>query len=144
MLRHPLLVPFSREHHQFLILAQVLRNDVPDYRGMPTTPAGKREYALDQYAQLVAPHFEQEESWLFPVAQQGGLQLRDMVRQLQEEHRQIRARFELLPEVAEADLSQQLHDLALLISTHVRFEERLFFETLQEANVLSMDEETSD
>ena len=141
MQRHPLLAPFSREHHQVLILTQVLRNDVPDYRGMPDTPADKREYALDQYRQLIAPHFEEEESWLFPAAQQGGLQLRDMVRQLEEEHRQIRARFELLPEVPEADLSHQLHELALLLSTHVRFEERLFFETLQNANVLSKDGE---
>ena len=137
MQRHPLLVPFSREHHQFLIVAQVLRNDVPDYRGMPTTPAGKREYALDQFRQLIAPHFEQEESWLFPVAQKGGAQLRDMVRQLAEEHRQIRNRFELLTEVPEAELSHQLHDLALLLSTHVRFEERLFFETLQSAKLLN-------
>ena len=41
MKRHSSLVPYSQDHHKILVLAQVLKKDVPDYKGMPTDLKGK-------------------------------------------------------------------------------------------------------
>lgn len=104
---------------------------------MPTTPAGKRAYALEQFRTRLAPHLEQEEKWLFPMAQTQGPPLEEMVLQLEAEHRAIRDRFELLESLPEEDLSSQLHELGLLLIQHVRFEERQFFELVQAENLLN-------
>lgn len=104
---------------------------------MPTTAAGKREYALEQFQNRLAAHMAEEEKWLFPMAQIQGPPLTEMVEQLAAEHRAIRDRFELLPSFPEHELSAQLHELGLLLIQHVRFEERQFFEAIQAHNLLS-------
>ncbi len=61
MKRHEALIPLSREHHGALLLAQVLKSDVPDYKGMPTLPAEKAAYALETFTNTLQPHFKKEE-----------------------------------------------------------------------------------
>ena len=41
MKRHPTLAHLSREHQGALILAKLLQEDAPDYKGLPTDKNGK-------------------------------------------------------------------------------------------------------
>ena len=132
MKRHPALTPLSREHHQLLVLAQVLKHDVPAYKNMPATPNEQRAYALERYTELLEPHFSWEEKVLFPLAERYGDKLQRLVAQVLEEHQALRDAFEKLPLAAEADLPQELDLLGRAISANVRFEERVLFQKMQE------------
>ena len=132
MKRHPALTPLSREHHQLLVLAQVLKHDVPAYKNMPATPSEQRAYALERYTELLEPHFSWEEKVLFPLAERYGDKLQRLVAQVLEEHQALRDAFEKLPLAAEADLPQELDLLGRAISGNVRFEERVLFQKMQE------------
>ena len=64
MKRHEALAPLSREHHEALILAQLLKKGVPAYKGLPTDTAGKISYARQLYADKLRRHFLDEEKIL--------------------------------------------------------------------------------
>lgn len=132
MKRHEALVPLSREHHQLLILAQVLKQDVPAFRNMPDTPETQRNYALERYQQILSPHFRWEEEVLLPLAEKYGDKLQRMAQQVRDEHAALREAFDRLVDATAEDLPQQLDLLGRQLAAHVRFEERRFFEKLQE------------
>ena len=46
MKRHEALAPLSRDHHEALILSQLLKKDSPAYKGLPVTVEGKVNYAV--------------------------------------------------------------------------------------------------
>lgn len=66
MKRHPSLIKLSKEHHNGLILAQILKEDAPVYKGMLSKPEGKKEYTLNFYKTELIKHFESEERILIP------------------------------------------------------------------------------
>jgi hypothetical protein len=132
MKRHPALTPLSREHHLLLVLAQVLKQDVPAYKNMPSTPVDQRAYALAQYTDLIAPHFAWEEKVLLPLAERYGDKLKHIVAQVLQEHAALRKAFENLPAANTADLPQQLDLLGRQLAANVRFEERILFQKMQE------------
>ena len=132
MKRHPALTPLSREHHLLLVLAQVLKQDVPAYKNMPATPAEQRAYALEQYAQLIEPHFAWEEKVLLPLAKRYGDKLQRLVEQVQAEHQSLRSAFEQLPSVNVEELPQVLDLLGRELAANVRFEERVLFQKMQQ------------
>ena len=68
MKRHPALYPLSHDHHQGLILAQQLKKGAPHYKGMPSTPEGKKEYTIAFYKSDLIRHIQDEEKILFPSA----------------------------------------------------------------------------
>lgn len=125
-------MPLSRQHHQLLVLAQVLKHDVPAYKNMPTTPSEQRIYALERYAQLIEPHFAWEEKVLLPLAERYGDKLKRLVAQVLAEHQALKDAFEKLPVTLEADLPQELDLLGRALSANVRFEERVLFQKMQE------------
>jgi hypothetical protein len=65
MKRHPALHTLSHDHHQGLILTQQLKKGAPQYKGMPTTLDGKKDYAISFYKTELVKHFEDEEKILF-------------------------------------------------------------------------------
>ncbi|WP_156825741.1 hemerythrin domain-containing protein [Lewinella cohaerens] len=132
MKRHPALTPLSREHHQLLVLAQVLKQDVPAYKNMPVTPIEQRDYALERYTELIEPHFAWEEKVLLPLAKRYGDKLLRLSAQVLTEHDAIRKAFEQLAVTPEADLAQELDLLGRALSANVRFEERVLFQKMQE------------
>ena len=132
MKRHEALIPLSRDHHQLLILAQVLKQDVPAYKNMPTTPEGQRDYALERFQKVISPHFRWEEEVLLPLAEKYGDKLQRQAQQVRDEHKDLRKAFAQLLDASVEDLPQQLDLLGRQIAAHVRFEERRFFEKLQE------------
>lgn len=131
--RHPALVPLSREHHKGLILAQLLKSDVPDYKGLPTDIPGKVAYAKTEYEQRLEAHFEREEGWLVPISLQAGGILAEMAQRIIEEHRAIRS---AIANLHEASAPETLDALGRQLEQHIRFEEREWFRALQENTVL--------
>ncbi len=127
--RHPALIPLSREHHEGLILAQLLKSDVPDYKGLPTTLEGKLAYARSQYEQVLSAHFEKEEQLLVPESKAYGAEPAAMADRVVEEHRRIRQNLEALDEHSSPE---EFSLLGRLLERHIRFEEREWFATLQE------------
>lgn len=131
--RDPALIPLSREHHKGLLLAQLLKTDVPDYKGLPSDIPGKVAFAKTEYEQRLKAHFEREESWLLPISQQFGGVLAEMAERVAEEHQAIRTGIADLKTAADPGT---LDALGRLLERHIRFEEREWFRALQENNVL--------
>lgn len=129
MKRHIALQPLSREHHDALLLAQLLRNDVPDYPGLPSDIQGKVIYATDFFRETLKKHFEKEET---VFKQSKGLQ-HDLDKKIDEtiaEHKTLTRLFSELdiPHVS----SDQLHVLGQLLKDHIRKEEREVFPLLEQ------------
>lgn len=129
MKRHIALQPLSREHHGALLLAQLLRNDVPDYAGLPSGNQEKAIYATKIFQETLVRHFEKEET-IFNQSK-GLLQDIDiLIEEIIAEHTTlIRLFHELVPATVS---SEQLHSLGQLLNTHIRKEERVLFPLLEQ------------
>ena len=134
--RQPGLIPLSREHHRVLLLAQLLKKNVPDYRGMPTTLEGKIAYLHDAFHAELQPHIKKEEAVLLPLVREHAPSLGHMCDMLTDEHQQIQehilAVISLQPPFDETALREQLNTIGLLLEQHVRMEERMFFQRIQQ------------
>lgn len=129
MKRHENLVPLSREHHKMLLLAQLLKKDAPLYKGMPETLAGKIEYANIMYHGLIKSHIRREEDILFKLVKQDNIALR-LIQELEDEHQKIHALFNEISSNIVHD-QQIVHNLAVLLVSHIRKEERQLFQMIQ-------------
>ena len=119
MKRHEALVPLSREHHHLLILAQVLKHDVPAYPNMPTTPAEQRAYALARFDDLLSAHFRWEEEAILPLAERYGDKLCRLANQVRTDHAAIRTAFDNLKTATDQDLPQQLDALGHQLAAYL-------------------------
>jgi hypothetical protein len=129
--RHPDLIPFSREHHKLLLTAQLLKTDVPDYKGMPNTPFGKRTYVTLFLDDLLEPHMQREEEELFANAREHP-ELVELVKKLERDHAFFRKEIPKLRDLEEEEaLTQALDRLGRRLEKHVRLEEREFFQQYQ-------------
>lgn len=130
MKRHPSLIPISRQHHEGLITARLLRDDAPPYKGLPTDAEGKKEYYLEFYLKHLQPHLQLEERVLFPFVRGRHPELDSLLGELEQEHQQVQ---EQTGELRFADnLPDKLNRLGRLLEDHIRKEERDFFEKIQE------------
>lgn len=129
MKRHKALMPLSREHHEGLILAQLLKSSVPDYKGMPTEPADKVNYALELFHTLLQPHFRKEEE-LLQRLKPANKEIADIIREIFGEHNQLEKDFMSLGN--QADLPHALDNLGHKLEQHIRKEERQLFPLIQE------------
>lgn len=125
MKRHDNLVPISQEHHQMLLLARLLRNDAPPYKGLPLDKSEKVTYAQDQFEDLIDEHFKKEEKLYEWVLRQEDNELVKMTDELQEDHNSLRKQFERLSTASMDKLGRDLEK-------HVRKEEREYFQKIQE------------
>ncbi|MDX5346716.1 MAG: hemerythrin domain-containing protein [Hymenobacteraceae bacterium] len=119
--RDPALAPLSRQHHQGLLLARLLRKDAPAYKGLPTDPEGKKAYLLQFFENELKPHFLLEEQKLFPAVQQFTPELNNLTDQLLHEHRQMEQMVSYIEKTNGAD-PLQLHELGLMLEKHIRTE----------------------
>lgn len=130
MRRHEVLIPFSREHHQALLLAQLMKMGAPPYRGMPESPADKIRYAKVKAEQLLKPHFLREERVLFPFIAEKAPDLMKAYASLQGEHRLL---LDLVGSMDPREPDEYLmDDFGQLLDTHIRKEERGLFQEVQE------------
>lgn len=130
MKRHESLITLSHDHHEGLIIAQLLRKDVPDYEGMPTSVQGKVEHLQKYYQNDLSVHFFKEEDVLFPAVTGLSDEIAQLVQELISQHQQIKSAIALVfRQEASAD---SLHELGLLLRDHIRKEERQLFPQIQE------------
>lgn len=129
MKRHKSLVPLSRQHHDALILAQLIKKGAPEYKGLPTDTAGKREYTLNKFREHLVPHFEAEELILIPFILGSDEKIDKLSEKVIEQHKEVAEFVEKIR--LEKDIVENLDRLGNLISAHVRLEERELFERIQ-------------
>lgn len=130
MKRHDQLAHLSREHHEVLIVAQLLKSGSPEYPRLPKTIPGKLGYALEKYEQVLKHHIEREESILFPAVAGIDPRIDQLIYELQDDHLEIETGFQRLE--ADANILLAMDSLGKLLEEHVRKEERDFFQLLQE------------
>lgn len=124
------LIPISRQHHQMLILAQLLKKDAPPYKGLPTDLAGKAHYALLKFKTLIKPHFQNEESNLISKLRNYDLDIEQLCQELLEEHHSLEVLFEQIRQHQTTE--ESLDHLGHQLEQHIRKEERVFFQMIQE------------
>jgi iron-sulfur cluster repair protein YtfE (RIC family) len=136
MKRHPALHTLSHDHHQGLILAQQLKKGAPQYKGMPSTLVGKKDYTLQFYKLELVQHFKDEEEILFQSVSKRNEKVDSLIAEVISEHRKM----ELL--VQEIDITNNLEDVldefGILLEKHIRKEERELFMEIE--IVLTADE----
>ena len=129
MKRHETLAPLSREHHGALVLARLLRNDAPVYKGLPEQPEAKAVYALNFFKTNLQEHFSKEETLLDEVKKCNG-SIEMLAGEIISEHQQLSKMFELLQDTK--NLPAILDKLGRLLEEHIRKEERILFPLIQE------------
>ncbi len=129
MKRHPALYPLSHDHHQGLILAQQLKKGAPQYKGMPDTLEGKKEYALSFYQSDLIKHFKDEEEILFPSVKNKDKEVDRLIAEIISEHRNIEI---LIKELGQTTDPENIMDkLGWLLEKHIRKEERELFPAIE-------------
>jgi len=124
MKRHPALIPLSREHHQMLLLARLLQNDAPPYKGLPTVKEEKLAYARHQFEMMIEGHFQKEDQNFSEMKLRLSMELQRMVEELIKEHILLRKKFHNLD-------VETLDETGKMLEKHIRKEERVFFEDIQ-------------
>ena len=130
MKRHPALITLSREHHDGLVIAQVLKSDVPAYRGMPEQPTDRLEYFKARFVTALKPQFISEEQYLFPMLKGRDAGVDDLLNRLVQEHRELEAATRLA--AGDPELESRLDATGRLLERHIRAEERELFQWAQE------------
>jgi hypothetical protein len=119
--RHQALVSFSKEHHFGLLLVWKIR------RGLLNAISAERisRYVLFFFNEDLKTHFKEEEQMLFSK-----LPATDTLRlQAEAEHEKIYLLAEAI--AGAADEQDLLREFADTLETHIRFEERILFNHLQ-------------
>lgn len=130
MKRHVTLVPFSRDHHEALILSRLMQKDAPSYKGLPRDILGKAIYALGFFQDKLLPHFQAEEHCIAAVVMGKDPQLDRKLTEMIQEHRQLSDLFRSIPGSNSQDTL--LHDTGKLLEKHIRTEERELFPLIEQ------------
>jgi iron-sulfur cluster repair protein YtfE (RIC family) len=130
MKRHPALYSLSHDHHQGLILAQQLKKNAPQYKGMPSNLEGRKDYTLSFYKSELVKHFADEEKILFPAVINKSDEVDRLIKEIISEHRQMESLVSELEKTHELEIV--LDELGKLLEIHIRKEERELFPAIQE------------
>lgn len=118
--RHEALAPFSRDHHNGLLLVWKIRQGLKKN----IEPSRIVNYLEFAFAGDLEPHFRDEEKWLFPLLENenpGRLRA-------EADHSRMRGLLEKLREEARPEW---LSEFAQALEVHIRFEERELFNEIQ-------------
>lgn len=129
MQRHPSLVSLSHEHKRLLFVCRYLKKDAAPYEGFPLETQARFEYIVKVFQEVMVPHIQKEE-YLFEKCAGKNAAIDAMIRELQEEHLVISRMYSTLTDSTDLDTSMDI--LANALETHIRKEERDFFELLQQ------------
>jgi len=134
--RHNALHILSHDHHQGLILAQLIKKDSPHYKKLPHTTEGKKDFTIRFYNYELIKHFEDEEKILFSFVKGKDNDIDKLIEEIITEHKKIRQLINQL-EPGE-DVENTMDELGHILESHIRKEERNLFGKIQE--VLSEDQ----
>lgn len=129
MKRHEALAPLSREHHEALILAQLLKKNAPAYKGLPDNTAAKVEYAFNFFKTKLQSHFSIEEQILQKVEKYNP-EIAALTGEIIKEHVQLANLFNALQFTNEPE--NALHKTGTALEDHIRKEERVLFPLIQQ------------
>lgn len=117
--RNEALQPVSREHHQGLLLCWKIRQGLKKN----IAPNRMKVYADWFYKAYLLPHFEVEEKYMFPVLGNE----HELIIKATAQHRRLTRLFTDQQQVAKS-----LSFIEEELETHIRFEERVLFNLIQE------------
>jgi hemerythrin-like domain-containing protein len=115
------LIPLSREHHDGLLFAWKLRQGVK----LNVSVERLKRFSIWFWHQHIKPHFYQEEKIVSPYLPLDN----ELIARMKREHEYIRELILGLDKEAEPATFIQLADV---LDTHIRFEERILFTFLEE------------
>lgn len=139
MERHRALHSLSHDHHHGLILAQLIKKGSPQYKNLPNTTEGKKDYSIRFYNYKLIKHFEDEEKILFPVVNGKNDEIDNLIEEIIIEHKKIKLLINQLE--SDEDVESTLDELGRILESHIRKEERDLFMKIQA--ILTKDELTT-
>ena len=110
--------PLSRDHHAGLLLCFKIREGFK----YNIDPSRIKAYVNWSWEQELAPHFELEEQYAFPVLGED----HPLIKQALKEHQELQYLFD-----SNTDLSEKLKQIESRLKQHIRFEERVLFNEIQ-------------
>ncbi len=116
--RHKALIPLSHDHHHGLLLCWKIRMGFSKSIEVDRI----KEYADWFFENYFKPHFEKEEQYIYPIL---GNQHK-MVKKAIAQHKRLTRLF-----TTNKDLEESLSLLEEELSLHIRFEESLLFNEIQ-------------
>ena len=116
--RKEFLKPISRDHHHGLLLCWKIRTGFRKQVGV----GRMKSYTDWFYRRHLLPHFEVEEKYMFPILGND----HDLVKKALSQHRKLRRLFE-----DEDDVVISLGKIEEQLEAHIRFEERILFNEIQ-------------
>lgn len=117
--RHEALKPLSREHHHGLLLCWKIRQGIK----LDVDVQRMKNYADWFKKTYLEPHFEAEEQYIFPILGNDN----ELVQRALAEHRRLKRLFD-----QETELPRALSQIEEELDAHIRFEERVLFNAIQE------------
>jgi len=117
--RNKLLQPISREHHQSLLLCWKIRTGFS--KGVEAVRIKK--YTDWFFENHIQPHFDVEEKYIFPILGNE----HELVKKALSDHRRLKRLFE-----NEEEIEKSLSLIEEELESHIRFEERVLFNEIQE------------
>lgn len=119
MRRHKALQPLSRQHHHGLLLGWKIRTGLS--KGID--PARIKKYVDWFYTAHLLPHFDIEEKHIFPVLGNED----ELVQKALADHDRLKKLFN-----KDENIKESLDLLEKELEAHIRFEERILFQKIQE------------
>lgn len=116
--RNEALKPVSRDHHHGLLLCWKIRQGLK----LKVEPVRIKKYLDWFWINYLIPHFEIEEKFIFPLLGNK----HPMVKRALAEHRRLKRLFE-----NDNDLSKTISMIEEELAKHIRFEERVLFNEVQ-------------
>ena len=129
MQRHSTLVPLSQEHQKLLFVCRYLKTDAAPYEGFPLETNAKLAYIVKVFQEIMVPHIQKEDK-LFEICHGKDPEIDKLIAELQLEHTTISRMYSALTDTT--DLIGAMDLLARSLEEHIRKEERVFFEKVQE------------
>lgn len=123
--RYDSLIPLSHDHHHALVLCLRIHRGLELHREDEGWLQATAEEAIRFFASDLTPHITSEEEVLFP-AMQYVAESSELICELLREHRAIENLVERLRQMNVALFAETLQQLADLLETHIRKEERAF------------------
>ncbi len=127
MKRHKSLIPLSQFHRSCLFLALVAKENAPSVKGYPTDIEGKIAYAISFYHGPLQKHFDQE-AVLWKYVSHKSERLDQVLTDLAHERKILN---DLFNELSENKVETILNQIGILLEKHVRKEERVLFQQIQ-------------
>ena len=134
MKRHESLIPLSHDHHDGLVVAQglILGRSKAPRSTWPTDRRQQVDRVLEFFRTDLRRHFQAEEEHVFPAVERQLRNGANLVRQLREEHDEMRARIHDLEQNPMSGLEDRLPAFGERLKAHIRKEEHVLFERMQE------------